>query len=312
MGRALVRRVVLAAGVLILLNGAVFLAIRLVPGDPVRVALGEQLGDREVEALRRELGLDRPLWEQLVRFAGGVLRGELGSSLRSGRPVADEVGRTLPVSVALVATAVAVGGAAGTAAGWFSAARAGSRVDALVSSSAAVAASLPAYLVASVLLVVFAGRLRWFPSGGYDSWWHLVLPVTTLALSEGAVVARVSRAAIREVLHSDFVRTAAAKGLRAVRITLRHVLPNAMVPVVSLLAADFGRLVGGAVVIESVFAVPGVGYLVVEAVRYRDYTVLQGAVLVLSAVSLLAGLAGDVAAAAIDPRLRDGQGAGAR
>lgn len=304
LGWAVVRRLVVGAGILLCLNTLLFLGIRVIPGDPVRLILGEQVGELELQAMRGRLGLDRPLLEQLLAFYAGAGRGDLGSSLRSGRQVAAEIGRALPISLLFVGSAMLLAGVFGVSAGWLSARREGSWVDRVVSVGSAIGVSLPAYLAGSLLLVFFAGRLRWFPSGGYEGLWHLVLPVVTLAASEGAVVARVCRATIREVLKSDYVRTAVAKGLGRVRVGLRHVMPNAMVPVLALVVADFGRLVGGAVVIESVFAVPGMGYLVVEAVRYRDYTVLQGAVLVLTTVAVFAGTIGDVIAAAIDPRLR--------
>ncbi len=304
LARVALGRLGLAAAIVLLLNSALFVGMRVVPGDPVRLALGEQVDEAELRRLRAGLGLDRPLGEQLVAFFRGAARGDLGRSFRTGRPVAAEVSRALPVSLLLVAAAVGLGGVLGVGAGWVSASRAGSWVDRALSGGAVVAGSLPAYLVGSTLLVLFAGRLRWFPSSGYEGPWHLVLPVVTLAVAESAVMARVGRAAIREVLASDYVRTATAKGLPPVRVTLRHVMPNAVVPLVGLLVADFGRLVGGAVVVESVFGIPGMGYLVVEAVRYRDYTMLQGAVLVLSAVAVLAGMLGDVVVAVIDPRLR--------
>ncbi|MFN3286377.1 MAG: ABC transporter permease [bacterium] len=294
-------RIGLAAGIVLLLNSALFVGMRVVPGDPVRLALGEQVDEAELRRLRAELGLDRPLGEQLVAFFKGAVRGDLGRSLRTGRPVAMEVGRALPVSLLLVAAAVGLGGVLGVGAGWVSASRAGGQIPVGGSGHGGFAHGVSGGEHAAGH---FCGTSRWFPSSGYEGPWYLVLPIATLAVAEGAVMARVGRAAIREVLTSDYVRTAVAKGLAPVRVTLKHVMPNAVVPLVGLLVADFGRLVGGAVVVESVFGIPGMGYLVVEAVRYRDYTMLQGAVLVLSGTAVLAGMLGDVGVAVIDPRLR--------
>ncbi len=301
-----VRRLALGVVVVAIVNLGVFATLRSVPGDPVRLLLGEGASEAEVGALRAQLGLDRPVWEQAIRFVLTTVRGELGRSLRSGRPVEEELGRALPVSLVLVSAAIGGAGLVGIGTGWLGAVRRGTWMDGLLSAGSAIAGSLPAYLLGTVALVVFAGKLRWLPSGGAESARHFVLPVVTLLVVEAAVVFRVSRAAVAEVVGSEYVRTAVAKGLDRRRVMWRHVLPNAMVPVIGLLAADFGRLVGGAVVIESIFALPGVGYLVVEAVRYRDYPLLQGAVLVLMGIAVVTGVLSDLMAALVDPRLRRG------
>ncbi len=302
------RRLLLAAALVWLVVILVFLALRIVPGDPARLVAGEGAGEEEVRAVRRTIGLDDPLLVQLVRFLGSALSGDLGTSLRSGRAVREEIARAFPVSLSLVGVGMLLSGGIGVAGGVLSAVVAGSAVDRVLTGAAAVAASAPAFLTGTLLLVWFAGKLRWFPAGGFQSVWHLALPVATLVVSEGAVLLRVARGAAADVVCSEFVRTAVAKGLRPARVLCRHVLPNVLVPVLALCVADFGRLLGGAVVIESLFALPGMGYMALEAVRYRDYPLLQGVVVTLCAGAVLAGAVGDLVAALVDPRLRRGPG----
>lgn len=308
MGRFLIRRLVIGAGLVGVLTVGMFFALRLIPGDPARLVVGEAASEEEVSRVRAALGLDRPTGAQLVRFLTGVFSGDLGTSLRSGRPVRAEIAQALPVSLSLVSVGMLISGLVGVAGGMLAAIGAESRTDRLASAGAAIAASTPAFLTGTLLLVWFAGRLRWLPAGGFGSTWHLVLPVVTLAVSEGAVILRIARGAAAEVLSSEYVRTAVAKGLGRGRVLWRHVLPNSLLPVIALWVLDFGRLLGGAVVIESLFALPGMGYLAVEAARYRDYPVLQGAVLILSVASVSAGMLGDLLGALLDPRLRRGGG----
>ena len=308
MFRFVVRRLVLATALVCVVVVLVFFALRVVPGDPARLVAGEGAGEQEVRAVRGAMGLDDPLPVQLVRFLAGVVAGDLGTSLRSGRAVREEIARAFPVSLSLVASGMFLSGAVGVTGGMLAAVVAGSRSDRLLTGAAAVAASVPAFLTGTLLLVWFAGKLRWFPAGGFQSVWHLALPVATLVVSEGAVILRVARGAAVEVVCSEYVRTAVAKGLGSVRVLSRHVLPNVLVPVLALWVADFGRLLGGAVVIESLFALPGMGYLAVEAVRYRDYPLLQGVVLTLCASSVMAGAVGDLVAGLVDPRLQRGDG----
>ncbi|MFN3285433.1 MAG: ABC transporter permease [bacterium] len=306
MGAYILRRLALAVPTLVGVTVVVFALIRLVPGDPARLVLGLQASEEEVQRLRVQLGLDQPLPVQYARFLGRLLQGDLGRSVVTGEPVAREIAARLPATVQLAVASTLVATAAGMAAGVISATRQYSWADYLVMTVALFGISLPVFWLGLMLMLLFSVHLRWLPAGGYGTPAHLVLPTVTLAAFSVAIIARMTRSSLLEVLHQDYVRTAWAKGLGARAVVLRHALKNALIPVVTVIGLQFGGLLGGAILTETVFAWPGMGRLLVGAIVARDYPVVQGVVLVFAALFTLVNLAVDVLYAYVDPRIHYG------
>lgn len=306
MGAYILRRLALAVPTLVGVTVVVFALIRLVPGDPARLVLGLQASEEEVRRLRVELGLDQPLPVQYARFLGRLVQGDLGRSVVTGEPVTREIAARLPATVQLAVASTLLATAAGMAAGVISATRQYSWVDYLVMTVALFGISLPVFWLGLMLMLLFSVHLRWLPAGGYGTPAHLVLPTVTLAAFSVAIIARMTRSSLLEVLHQDYVRTAWAKGLGAQAVVLRHALKNALIPVVTVIGLQFGGLLGGAILTETVFAWPGMGRLLVGAIVARDYPVVQGAVLVFAALFTLVNLAVDVLYAYVDPRIHYG------
>jgi ABC-type dipeptide/oligopeptide/nickel transport system permease component len=304
MGRLILGRGVAALPVLLAATVLTFMLFQVVPGDAAVVAGGDRATQEELAALRVELGLDTPVWERLWRSTRGVLLGDLGRSLRTGRPVAEEISERLPHTLTLALGAVGVAGLLGPVVGAVGAARRGGWLDVALTGLTALLLATPVFAVALPLVSLFAVRWGLLPVAGAGEWRHVVLPVVTLALPSVAAIARVSRAAFAEALTADYVRTARGKGLGTVALYARHVWPNAAPPVVALTGLHFGSLLGGAVVVETLFAWPGLGRLAVSAILARDLPVAQGAVLTLASGFILANLAADVGQHLLDPRLR--------
>jgi len=289
--------------VLLVVSVLVFLMSHLTPGDPATIMLGENASAADVARLRHELGLDRPLAVQYGRYLAGVLRGDLGRSIRSGRPVALEIWDRFPPTLQLTLGAMAIAAASGVLLGALAAAGRSGAADTIVMSTSLVGISMPSFWLGLLLILLFGLMLRWFPIAGGDDWRALVLPAVTLGAQAAAVIARLTRASLLDVLPSEFVRTARAKGLAAVRVLFRHALRNALIPVVTVMGLQFGALLGGAVIVESVFARSGLGRFAVAAVQSRDFPVIQGIVLFAAAVYALVNLSVDVAYLALDPRI---------
>jgi peptide/nickel transport system permease protein len=300
------RRLVLAVPTLVGVTLVVFALIRLVPGDPARLVLGLQASEEEVQRLRVQLGLDQPLPVQYARFLARLLQGDLGRSVVTGEPVLREIGARLPATVQLAVTSTVVATLAGVAAGVVSATRQYSWWDYAVMTVALFGISLPVFWLGLMLMLLFSVHLRWLPAGGYGTPAHLVLPTVTLAAFSVAIIARMTRSSLLEVLHQDYVRTAWAKGLSSRAVVLRHALKNALIPVVTVIGLQFGGLLGGAILTETVFAWPGMGRLLVGAIVARDYPVVQGTILVFAALFTLVNLAVDVLYAYVDPRIHYG------
>jgi ABC-type dipeptide/oligopeptide/nickel transport system permease component len=300
------RRLVLAVPTLVGVTLVVFALIRLVPGDPARLVLGLQASEEEVQRLRVQLGLDQPLPVQYARFLARLLQGDLGRSVVTGEPVLREIGARLPATVQLAVTSTVVATLAGVALGVVSATRQYSWWDYAVMTVALFGISLPVFWLGLMLMLLFSVHLRWLPAGGYGTPAHLVLPTVTLAAFSVAIIARMTRSSLLEVLHQDYVRTAWAKGLSSRAVVLRHALKNALIPVVTVIGLQFGGLLGGAILTETVFAWPGMGRLLVGAIVARDYPVVQGTVLVFAALFTLVNLAVDVLYAYVDPRIHYG------
>ncbi len=306
MSAYILRRLVLAVPTLVGVTLVVFALIRLVPGDPARLVLGLQASEEEVQRLRVQLGLDQPLPVQYARFLARLLQGDLGRSVVTGEPVLREIGARLPATVQLAVASTVVATLAGVAAGVVSATRQSSWWDYAVMTVALFGISLPVFWLGLMLMLLFSVHLRWLPAGGYGTPAHLVLPTVTLAAFSVAIIARMTRSSLLEVLHQDYVRTAWAKGLSSRAVVLRHALKNALIPVVTVIGLQFGGLLGGAILTETVFAWPGMGRLLVGAIVARDYPVVQGTVLVFAALFTLVNLAVDVLYAYVDPRIHYG------
>ena len=312
MGRLILHRLLATIPVLVLVTAGVFALIHLTPGDPIDVMMAESV-DATVKAnLRRELGLDQPIHVQYASWTWRLLHGDLGRSIRNGEPVIENVSRRIRPSLQLAALAMAISLLLATPLGILSAARRNTSVDRFGTTFALFGICMPNFLLALLLIFFFGVKLRWLPISGYTDPLEevlpglrsLVLPALTLGLALAAVVTRTLRSSMLDALSEDYVRTARAKGLSESSIIRGHVLKNALIPVVTVLGLQLGTLIGGAVITEYVFALPGVGRLVVDAVFARDYPLVQGVVLLIAVSFILSNLAVDLLYGWIDPRIR--------
>lgn len=306
MFRYFVMRLLGLVPTMFLVTVCVFFFVHLLPGDPAQLAAGPEADEETVRMVRERLGLDRPLPEQFVLFVKKTVTGDFGISIRSQRPVIDEVadrfGPTLLLTVAAMVWAVAFGLLIGVV----SAVKRGRWPDRLGMAFAVSGISMPPFALGILLMEVFSVWLGWFPTVGAESWRHYVLPSITLGAGVAAVMARFTRSALIEVLSEDYVRTARAKGLPARQVLSRHALRNALIPVVTMKGLQFGFLLGGSIVVEKVFNWPGMGRLLVDAVEMRDYPVMQSCVLLFSMEFLLINLAVDLLYGWLNPSIRYG------
>jgi peptide/nickel transport system permease protein len=297
------RRLLLAVPVLLGVVFVVMLTVDLLPGDAVTLMLGEHATKDAVAALREHLGLDKPLLVRYADYVGRVLRGDLGRSIQQNRPVAAELADAWPATLELTVAALVIATLAGIVVGVLSAVWPNSLFDGVARLASLFGLSMPIFWIGLVLIVVFSLWLNWLPVGGAGSLSHLVLPAVTLALPSVAMIARMSRAAVLDVLREDYVRTARAKGVGEVWVLSKHALRNAFIPIVTLLGLQAGQLMGGAVLTETVFAWPGLGRLMVKAIFARDYVLLQGAVLVFALGFVVVNLLVDLSYGLLDPRV---------
>ena len=304
--RYLGRRILVTLPTLWLVTVVVFSMVRLLPGDPAETIAGLHATQESVAGLRQELGLDRPLLVQYGHFLGGLLRLDLGRSTMSRAPVLDELRPRLPVSLTLAVLSMGVAVTVGVLLGVLAALRRRSWVDYLAMSVSVAGLSTPTFVLGLILILVLSVQWRLLPATGAATWWHYILPAITLGLPAAAVVARMARSSLLEVLRQDFVRTAWAKGLSRPSVVYRHALKNALIPVITISGLQFGQLMGGAVVVESVFGLPGLGKLLVDRVLGRDYPVIQGVVLVAACGFVLTNLVVDLVYSLVDPRIRPG------
>jgi ABC-type dipeptide/oligopeptide/nickel transport system permease component len=298
-----VRRLLLTIPVLLGVLFVVMLTLDLIPGDPVALMLGEAGTKETVAQFREHLGLDRPLLVRYVRYVGQVLTGDLGRSIQQNRPVVDELADAWPATVQLATAGLVLATVIGVLTGIVSAVWPNSLFDALSRLSSLFGLSMPVFWTGLVLIVVFAFWLPWLPVGGVGSPRHLVLPAVTLALPSIAMIARMTRSSVLEVLREDYVRTARAKGVRERLVVVKHALRNAAIPILTLIGLQAGQLMGGAVLTETVFAWPGLGRLMVKAIFARDYILLQGAVLLFAMAFVVINLIVDLSYGALDPRV---------
>ena len=303
MSSFLLRRVLLAiptlAGVLVV----VFLLLYVAPGDPVQEMVGERADAETIARLRRELRLDDPVPVQFAHYAGGVLSGDLGTSYITGRPILRDVAERFPKTLLLAATAMVLAALVGISIGVVTARWPGGLLDRITLGAAYLGISFPVYWVGLLLILLFAVTLRWLPPSGYGRAQYLVLPALALGSRSIAFLARVTRSSMLEVLGSDFVRTARAKGLVERTVVVRHALRNALIPVITVLGLDFGYYLTGSILTETIFSWPGLGRYVVNAISRRDLPAIQGSVLFLSVVFVAVNLLTDLAYAKADPRV---------
>lgn len=302
--RYFVKRLLGMIPTMIIVTIVVFLFIHLLPGDPARLAAGPEADEATVEMVRHQLGLDRSIPEQFASFVANAVTGDFGTSIRTQRPVIDEIaerfGHTMYLTIAAMGWSVVFG----LAAGIISAVYRNRWPDRLCMTIAVSGISFPAFALGILLMEVFSVELGWLPTVGASSWKHYILPSITLGAAVAAVMARFTRASFVEVLSDDYIRTARAKGVRGTMIVMKHALRNALIPVVTMMGLQFGFLLGGSIVVEKVFNWPGMGRLLVDAVDMRDYPVIQASVLLFSVEFIVINLIVDILYGWINPSIR--------
>ena len=301
---------------LLLASAVIFAALDVLPGNAAEVMLGESATPEAVQALEARLGLDRPAWERYASWLQGLARFELGQSISYDTPVADLVLERLTVTLPLALLAMALASVLALALGVYAASRHNRAGDIGVMALSQLGIALPSFWLAILLILLFSVQLQWFPAGGFPGWtedeggsvqeglWALVLPALALAMVQAAILTRITRSAVLEVLREDFVRTARARGLNQRQVLWRHVLRNAMVPVLTVMGLQFANLLTGTVVIENVFSLPGLGRLTFQAIANRDLVLVRNVVMLLAAMVIAINFVVDILYAVIDPRLR--------
>lgn len=300
----LLNRLALLVPSLLLLCFVTFMLGLLAPGDPVEILLGQHAAPEARERLRRELGLDRPPLVQFASYLGGALQGDLGESYYDRRPVSETLIRGFPATMQLGLTAIALAVLLGVPLGIAAAARQGSWIDRAATALAVVGVSMPTFVIGPLLITVFALKLGWLPVAEWRTPADVLLPALTLAGRPAATIARITRASMAEALGQDYIRTALAKGLSRTRVLLLHALKNAFLPTLTVIGTATGYLMGGSFVVETIFRVPGIGALSIEAIQRRDYPVIQGATLLLATTFVLIHLVVDLLYGFLDPRVR--------
>lgn len=303
MTRYIIRRLLITLPVLLGVTVIVFALIRLTPGDPAVMIAGPGANPEQLALIRAHLGLDKHLVTQYFMFMGNLFQGDLGTSLRSGMPVIDEIMARLPNTFLLAFSAGLISIVMGVVVGIIGGVKHYSAFDYLSMLLVLFGIALPVFWLGLLLMLVFSVKLGWLPTTGVGSWRHLILPSVSLAAACTAFIARMARSSVLEVLQQEYVRTARGKGLIERSVILRHVLKNALIPVVTMVGILMGTLLGGSILVEMVFAWPGLGRLLVRAILFRDYAVVQGVILVFALVFILINLAVDISYAYIDPRI---------
>jgi len=290
--------------VLIGISLLLFFMLRMLPGDPAQVLAGQMASQEDIELIRHQLGLDRPVHVQYAFFLGRLARFDLGRSARTQNPVTEEIWARLPNTMLLAVVAITLACLFGIPAGIISAVRPYTWIDYVVTSTAIFGISMPVFWLGLMLVVVFSVILQWLPAGGTGTWRHVILPSFTLAAFVVAFIARMTRSSMIEVLSQDYTTTARSKGLKEQVVVIKHALKNALIPIITVVGLQFGMLLGGAVLTETVFAWPGVGRLIVDSILARDYPMIQGAILVFGLLYILVNLVVDLLYAYVDPRIR--------
>lgn len=311
MWRYVARKALAAVPVLLGATLLAFLILRLSPGDPARLIAGEGAFEEDVQLIRRKLGLDQPFAVQYARFLVSILKGEFGRSIRTGRPVRVELAARFPYTMELATTSLLLSIAIGVTAGIVAAVKPNTPYDYGATLSALAGISAPTFWLGLLLMLLFSYHLGWLPASGRGGpawtlagWKSLIMPAIALGTPSAAIIARLTRSSLLEVLRQDYVRTARSKGLVERLVIVRHALRNALIPVVTVVGLRLGGLLGGAVITEQVFAWPGIGTMIVTAIATRDYPTVQGAILVTSFVFVSVNLGVDLLYALVDPRIR--------
>ncbi len=302
----IIRRLLLAVPVLIGVSILVFSIVRFIPGDPARIIAGVHASQEYVESVRREYLLDEPLYLQYYVYMSDLLQGDLGRSAYTRRPVTVELFTRFPNTLILTVAAMGIATIFGMSAGIISATRRYSLFDNFTMLLALVGIAIPVFWLGLMLQLLFSVHLGWLPSSGMGSWRHLILPAMTLGLATTALIARITRSSMLDVLGQDYINTARAKGLIERVVVYKHALKNALIPVVTVMGLQFGILLGGAVLTETVFSWPGIGRLLVDSILTRDYPVVQGAVMLLALLFVMINLMVDIIYALLDPRITYG------
>lgn len=303
MAAYILRRLLLMLPVLLGVSVIIFSLIRFIPGDPVELLLGQDYTQEAAEALRAKWGLDRPMYIQYWFFLKQLFKGDLGRSIRSGRPVTTELGERLKNTVQLAAFAAILASVIGILAGLIAGTRPSSWIDGLTMLGAVAGVSIPVFWLGLMLIYLFAVKLQCLPAVGIGSFRHLILPGITLSAFTMATIARQTRSSMLEVLEQDYIRTARSKGLAEWRIIGSHALKNAMIPIITVQGVMVGQLLGGSIVTETVFAFPGMGKLLIDGILGRDYPIVQGAILLYAVSFSLINLLVDLTYAFFDPRI---------
>ncbi|CAO3357405.1 glutathione ABC transporter permease GsiC [Azospirillum sp. A26] len=290
--------------VLLVISVFVFGFVHLLPGDPARLVAGTDATQQDVELVRQDLGLDQPLWVQYGRFLGNAVQGEFGRSMKSKRPVSQEIGERFMPTFYLTVVAMVWATLAGLLIGVASATKRGRWQDHVGMVVAVSGIAFPSFWLGLLMIDLFSVKLGWLPTSGYGTWQHYVMPSLTLGLGVAAVMARFTRSAFIEIAREDYVRTARAKGVPARLVVWKHTLRNALIPIITMVGLQFGFLLGGSIVVETVFSWPGLGRLLVDSVNYRDYTVIQAEILLFSLEFIIINLLVDVLYAFANPEIR--------
>ena len=302
--RFLARRLALTIPVLLGVATLVFALIHLIPGDPAQAMLGEAAPQEDVEELRRRLGLDRPLLEQYATFLTGLMRADLGLSLRTGTPVAEQIVQRMPATIELAAAAMLVAVVFSIPLGMAAAVWRGTVIDHAAMTLSLTGVSIPNFWLGPLLAIVFAVELGWLPVSGRGTLAHLVLPAVSLGTALAAILARMTRATLLEELREQYVVAARARGASRFRAVVRHAFRNSLIPIVTLLGLQFGAVLTGAVITETIFAWPGIGRLLIQSIGFRDYPLVQGCILLIALTYVGVNLLTDLVYGFLDPRIR--------
>lgn len=300
----ILKRLLSTLPVLLGISLLLFFMLRMLPGDPAQVLAGQMASQEDIKNIRQQLGLDKPIFVQYGIFLSRLAKLDLGRSARTQNPVIKEIWARLPNTVLLAVTAITLACLFGIPAGIISAVRPYTWIDYLFTSMALFGISMPVFWLGLMLIVIFSLVLHWLPAGGIGSWKHVILPSFTLAAFVVAFITRITRASMIETLSQDYTTTARSKGLKERVVIVKHALKNALIPIITVVGLQFGLLLGGAVLTETVFAWPGLGRLIVDSILARDYPVIQGTILIFGLLYILVNLVVDLLYAYIDPRIR--------
>lgn len=304
MGRYIVRRLLVSVVTLVGISLMIFFLLRVLPGDPAPMLAGETATLEDIQEIRVRLKLDKPVYVQYFYFVADILRGDLGTSLRTNEPVIDEIAARFSATLELAVISIIIAAGVGIPLGVLAAINRYTLFDSLVSVITLFGVAMPVYATGLILMLIFAVTLGWLPAAGRgDTWLSAILPSLTLASFSMPLITRMTRASVMEVMSEDYVRTARAKGQRNRIVIFRHILRNALIPVVTVVGLQFGALLGGAILTETIFAWPGLGQVLVTSLSRRDYPMVQGLVLVFAALFILVNLLVDLLYAVIDPRI---------